>query len=395
MLVGVMSTYNRPPKLIRITALISKAYDIDIIFVRPPDVNIEKETLTGKMLVNNKWVTRETKIPKFIDISPYSFKEKYKPVTDYLRGKTFLSDNRDNILTKEALQEYLREDPEYSHLVLPTHIVLSFDDILDYLEQYSKIVLKPSDGIQGKRIYIVEKTSDKYIIGHNTLEKNMSKEEFYNLFIKRIENKRYLVQKYITSRSLQGDPFDCRIHVEKNGRGKWESAKNYIRIGIGQKVISNVNQGGGIADPSQFLKANYGDKWTEINEKLKKLAVTLPYKIEGLRGTHIMSLGIDVGIGQGGELYLFEVNDGPAFKSLIGEIAYLRSNYYKYIQNEILSINGKKEVSHEKYKETIEERDFYKQKYEKAVSTFSKKSSNPIKKLKHMVMNVKSIYKKK
>lgn len=345
MLVGVMSTYRRPPKLIKITALISKAYGIDIIFVRPPDVNIEKETLTGKMLINNKWVTKEREIPEFIDITPYCFKKKYKPVTDYLKKKTFLSDNRNNVLTKEALQEYLKEDPEYSHLVLPTRKVLSYNDISQYLEQYTKVVLKPSDGIQGKRIFIVEKTVDAYIIGHNTLEKRISEEEFYNLYREKIKNQMYLVQKYIVSRTLQGDPFDCRIHVEKNRDGKWESAKNYIRIGIGQKVISNVNQGGGIADPIPFLKANYDDKWKEINEKLKELAVTLPYKVEELRGTHIMSLGIDIGIGKDGKLYLFEVNDGPAFKSIIGEIAYLRSNYYKYVQHKILGINNEQNIS--------------------------------------------------
>jgi len=376
MLVGVMSTYKRPPRLIRLTALISKTYGIDIIFVRPPDVNIEKGTLTGKMLINNKWVTQEKEIPEFIDITPYCFKKKYKTVTDYLKQKTFLSDNRENVLTKEALQEYLKEDPEYSHLVLPTYKVMSFDDISRYLEKYSKVVLKPSDGIQGKRIFIVEKSTDKYIVGHNTHEKNMNEEEFYNLYREKVKGQMYLVQKYIVSRTRQGDPFDCRIHVEKNGNGKWQSAKNYIRIGIGQKVISNVNQGGGIADPISFLKANYDDKWKEINEKLKKLAVTLPYKVEELRGTHIMSLGIDIGIGKDGELYLFEVNDGPAFKTLIGEIAYLRSNYYKYVKQKIIGVNNEQHVSS--------------QRNNGEPSTLFRTSLKPIKKLKRMINSLRS-----
>lgn len=47
-----------------------------------------------------------------------------------------------------------------------------------------------------------------------------------------------------------------------------------------------------------------------------------------------MSLGMDIGIDKDGELYLFEVNDGPATAALISEVAYLRSNYYNYILNE-------------------------------------------------------------
>lgn len=48
-----------------------------------------------------------------------------------------------------------------------------------------------------------------------------------------------------------------------------------------------------------------------------------------------MTLGMDIGIDKDGELYLFEVNDGPATAALISEVAYLRSNYYNYILNEL------------------------------------------------------------
>jgi len=64
---------------------------------------------------------------------------------------------------------------------------------------------------------------------------------------------------------------------------------------------------------------------------LNQIAATLPYKIEELRGTHIMSLGIDIGIDRNGELYLFEVNDGPSTATLISDVAYHKSNYYNYI----------------------------------------------------------------
>ena len=152
-----------------------------------------------------------------------------------------------------------------------------------------------------------------------------------NFFKESIENKRYIIQKYISSRTLQGDPFDCRVHVEKNGAGKWVSARNFIRIGIGQKVISNVNQGGGISDPEPFLKSNFGEKWEEIINKLNELALSLPNKIEELRKTKLMSMGMDVAIDKNGDLYLFEVNGAPTTTPLRSEAAMLRTEYYKYI----------------------------------------------------------------
>src|SRR5699024_1618332 len=103
-----------------------------------------------------------------------------------------------------------------------------------------------------------------------------------------------------------------------------------------QTVISNVNQGGGISDLLPFLKANFGEQAAEINEKINGLAETLPYKVEELRGTHIMTLGLDIGIDQNGDLYLFEVNDGPATFAVKAEAGFLRANYYKYLFKKVI-----------------------------------------------------------
>ncbi|GAB3058657.1 YheC/YheD family protein [Virgibacillus ainsalahensis] len=362
MLVGIMTNFNKPTKLAKFTTLISKSYNIDVIYLRSKDVNIENDTVKGKMLINNKWVEKETNIPPFIDIAPYCFKRKNKEITDYLKDKTFLSDDRTNVLTKQRLQNLLKKDPEFSHLVIPTYKLTSLDEMHDSLKKYSKIVLKPIKGLRGRGIYVLEAEGEKYTLGYNKEKRVLNKEELAGFFKESIEHKGYILQQYVSSRTLQGDPFDCRIHVEKDQEGKWVSARNYIRIGIGQKVISNVNQGGGIANPEPFLKANFGEQWKEINKKLNELAVTLPYRVEQLRGTHIMSLGMDIGIGQDGKLYLFEVNDGPDTSAVIAEVAYLRSNYYKYILRNKLEIPEERKIKYKKYKAALKERNTYRKK---------------------------------
>src|SRR5699024_2978574 len=281
---------------------------MDLIYIRPGDVNIEKHMVKGKMYINSKWISVETGIPKYVDISPYCFKAKNKPIIRYLRNNTFLSDKGKNYISKENLQKSLQKDDEFAHLVIPTiKTENSFSSVEKFLNKYSIIVIKPMGGERGKGVYILTKEdNDSYILGHQKEEKNLSYQELISFFDQFIKDKRYILQKYVTSRTNQGDPFDCRVHAEKNGKAEWVSARNFIRIGIGQKVVSNVNQGGGISDPKPFLKANFGDDWEKIFENLNKLAVTLPKKIEQLRGTHIMSLGMDVGIEKDGSLYLFE-----------------------------------------------------------------------------------------
>ncbi|MFD1385910.1 YheC/YheD family protein [Oceanobacillus oncorhynchi subsp. oncorhynchi] len=330
--IGMMTNFNKPTELAKITSLIAKAYDIELIYIRPKDVDIEEQKVYGRVFKKNKWMEKKTDIPPFIDVVPYCFKKENKEIMDFLRDKTFLSDNRRNVITKEMLQNTLSENKHFCHLMIPTHKITNFNDMNTCLHSYKKVVLKPGKGLRGKGIYIIEKVEENlFEIGFNKNKWNVDANKLEEFFEEHISEKNYILQKYITSRTPQGDPFDCRIHVEKGGTGRWAVAKIYVRIGIGQSVISNVNQGGGISDTKEFLKANFSDQWKEIYNNLFKLGKEIPKKMEQLRGTHIMSLGLDIGIDQKGELYLFEVNDGPSTKAVISKVAYLRSRYYAYL----------------------------------------------------------------
>jgi len=91
-----------------------------------------------------------------------------------------------------------------------------------------------------------------------------------------------------------------------------------------------------MADPKNYLKANFPDNWKDIYQKLLELGEVFPYKFEELRKTDIMSLGIDVGIDKTGEIYIFEANGAPATAALKAEAINLRTQYYKYlIENKI------------------------------------------------------------
>jgi len=342
MLVGIMTNFTKPTKLATITSVISKYNNIDIIYFTPKDVDVEKELISGKMYVNHEWRNMEREIPEFIDAVPYCFMKKNRKVINFLKQKTLLSDNRSNVLSKIQVQELLKNDPGFKHLVIPTYDVNNFEDIIKGLNRFGTTVLKPTNGIKGKGVYIISMEGEYFNVGHNKNTEIYSKKGLEDLYLSTMTQRKYILQKYVSSRSLQGDPFDCRVHVEKNSFGEWESANNYIRIGIGQKVISNVNQGGGISDLKPFLKQNYPEKWKSILKRIDDIVSTVPYKIEELRGTHIMSLGIDVGIDTDGALYLYEVNDGPATFAVLSQVATLRSGYYRFIYENILNnkLNG-------------------------------------------------------
>ncbi|WP_235792329.1 YheC/YheD family protein [Virgibacillus salidurans] len=331
-----MRNFNNPPIMAKITAMLCQSQDIDLIYLRPWDVDIHTNIVKGKMFINNKWEVVNTKLPLLIDIAPYCFISKHKEIIEHLRDNTVLTYDRKNSIDKERLQRELLKDKDFKHLVIPTCKIREFSDIEYFLDKYSSIVMKPIGGERGRGIYILRKDADTYILGHQKEEQRLSREELLTHYKNYIEGKRYILQKYISSKTKDGYPFDCRIHVQKSRKGKWEVARNFIRIGIGQKVISNVNQGGGISDPKPFLKANFGESWKDINKRLNQLATTLPYKLEEIKKTPVMALGFDVAIDTQGDLYLFESNGAPTTAPLIAQSAMLRTEYYMYmLENEI------------------------------------------------------------
>lgn len=331
-LVGFMRNNRHPQKLAKLTALICSHYNIELIYIRPRDVDIESNTVTGIILVGEQWkaVTRE--LPSLIDISQYCFKKKNKAMINHLRNNSKLTFDQNIPLSKEKLQSELSKDDQFHNLVIPTQKIRSFDTLTDFITEYKTVVMKPIFGQKGKGVYILNKISeDQFKIGYRTSEILYSRNELLNLFNDEIYNKNYIAQKYISSRTKQNDPFDCRIHVQKNRNGEWELLNSYIRIGIGQKVMSNVNQGGGVSDTASFLKANFDENAEEINKRLINIAEVLPYKIEKLKQVNLMTLGFDIAIDNDGEIYLFESNGSPTIKNIAGESALRRVEYYLYI----------------------------------------------------------------
>ncbi|UZD12527.1 hypothetical protein OLD84_16730 [Virgibacillus natechei] len=84
-----------------------------------------------------------------------------------------------------------------------------------------------------------------------------------------------------------------------------------------------------------FLKTNFGDKMPSIEASIKQVAKTLPYKLESIFDQQFGSLGLDIGIGKNGDLYLFEVETGPGTEFGTGQIAMIKADYYKYIRNKL------------------------------------------------------------
>lgn len=330
MLVGYMRNFRSPKFMADIIRAVAKSKNIDLLYFNAKDVNIEKNIIKGLLYIDNTWKRIDSRIPEVIDVSASCLK--HKNVINYLSQKAYLTENGNKRLSKDFLQEELVKDNKLKKYVIPSSNCNSLQVIDEFLNLYDEVVIKPVYSERGKGIYKIKKSDNGgYLIGHNKKQKKISNLELKDLYTNTISKRKHVIQKCINSKTLQGDPFDCRIHLEKNGLGNWEIAKSFIRIGIGQQVISNVNQGGGLSNTPVFLKSNYPDSYDDLSRRINEAGMKLAKKIEKLRGIELATLGLDVGITLDEELYVFEANSAPDPSFLKAEVAMLRTDYYQFL----------------------------------------------------------------
>src|SRR5699024_11271563 len=67
----------------------------------------------------------------------------------------------------------------------------------------------------------------------------------------------FIVQQYINTRTIDGQPFDIRVHMMKGGEGEWSFVDIYPRIGVRYATISVTSKGGYVGRIPGFLGRNF------------------------------------------------------------------------------------------------------------------------------------------
>lgn len=134
------------------------------------------------------------------------------------------------MISKEQLQGVLKEDPKFAHLIIPTHKLKTFDDLYSNLIKYNKV---PGNGIKGKDTYSIEKIGeDTFKMGYHRIKWDVHLNKLKDYFNDVLKQRNYILQKYVASKTPQGDLFGIRAHVERDRSDKWSIAKIYVRIGV-------------------------------------------------------------------------------------------------------------------------------------------------------------------
>ncbi|WP_010272104.1 YheC/YheD family endospore coat-associated protein [Paenibacillus senegalensis] len=221
---------------------------------------------------------------------------------------------------KWALFEWLNKAKLTKKYTPATKKLSGPQDLELYLKHFPTIYLKPIRGKAGKGIMKVELSSVKSkpyrLSWQNTRKSHLSAHATLSkLWVQLKElmgSEEYIVQQGIKLASYQSRPFDLRVLVQKNGKGKWSLTGIGARVAGKRSITTHVPRGGSIDEPEKLLSATFGREAAALLlAKVKRAAHTIARRIEKASGHVLGEMSMDLGVDTSGQIWFFEANSRP------------------------------------------------------------------------------------
>lgn len=291
-------------------AAVAKAEGVDFFYFTPGRVNIEKQQILGQFYENGEWIEKEFPFPDVIYNASSSVSEKAEQIFDYLSDRIPFTSH--SIGDKLIVYNRIKLAKEFEQYLIPFYKLTDIKIFWNMINRYKKVIIKPLSGHQGGGVVYIERYGRKsYKINEAGSVSSINEYQLLNLISQKIQEQEHLVQQFISSQTQSGHVFDFRLHVQKNGEGKWVITSIYPRIGRLGSITSNMGSGGYSTYQDTFLQLEFGDSWYDIQRYLEQFAICFSNHFDSLYESTLDELGIDVGIDENQKLWLFEVNWRP------------------------------------------------------------------------------------
>ncbi|MBR2774218.1 MAG: YheC/YheD family protein [Selenomonadaceae bacterium] len=323
---------------LNLMAYMARQFNIELYFFTSKDFNPEDKTVRATLIDGNSQIEKNIPLPKII-YNPFDCfaGENRKEIKSMIMKESYFV-RRGLSMTKQRIYDLLLDDGRFKDFLIETHLVENFEHFMSLFGKYhNDVVLKPIHGMQGTGVNKITFNEEGYVISNDKTGKKIFKtvDEFKTYYDKTFAQSKHVLQPYIVSRTKYDNSFDIRIHARRAAEGKFK-VFSYPRIcRFPGRILSTISAGGYTMPLDNFLKAEFGNDWKTLFDRLTDLGNNFPEHFQSLLPRKISSMGLDVGIERRGESYelkLFEVNiGGPAINIIPTEVAFANLEYIQYL----------------------------------------------------------------
>ena len=313
-------------------AAVAKMEGIHFFYFSFKNVDFDNMKIDGWMYEEGKWIQKQVDFPAVVINSCNPKTENQSKIVKKLKKYTIFTSFP--VGNKMKVYKKVKKAKVFASYLIPSTTLLMSEEIISFLGNQHRAVIKPLSGNHGKKVFFIEKTEEQYKVteGFNTMY--MNEKELNRYFQPILSAQKFLLQPFIECKTKNGLTYDFRLHVQKNGAGQWEITLIYPRISGNAKMISNISNGGYRGELASFLKAEFDEDSKKVKESLEAFALSFPAHFDTLYEHSFDELGLDVAIDANQRLWLFEVNWRPGSKNREFDVAKRLIPYCKFLINE-------------------------------------------------------------
>ena len=221
--------------------------------------------------------------------------------------------------TKYELYDFIGLNSELKQYLPPTELSLHFDQVKNFIDRYSKVILKPLDLSRGRGLCIIEKAEDVYKVidyrfGQPTFTNFDDTDSLENFFA---ENSmffsNYLIQKYLPLARIGDSIFDVRVVMQKHKDNVWGCTGIECRVSKENGYITNISRGGHALTLEESLQESFETDYERIPEQIDDFCQRFCAYMDTM-GENFAEFGIDIAVDTDKNLWLIEANVFPSFK---------------------------------------------------------------------------------
>jgi glutathione synthase/RimK-type ligase-like ATP-grasp enzyme len=208
------------------------------------------------------------------------------------------------LLHSAALREYIPATKLFGH-----------ENLLLMLTEYGMVYVKPVNGTFGKGVMRVEKLRSpskgyKYQL-NTTIRTFPTFELLHQSLVKKINGRRYLVQRGIDLLRHKKRRFDIRVMIQRNNNNHWEATGIIGRLAHPAKIVTNYHNGGTPMSFESLMSTHQSPTQKMVYAiRLKQISLDIAKELEK-HYPGIKELGIDIAIDQQMRPWILEVNTKP------------------------------------------------------------------------------------
>lgn len=291
----------------------AKGYHLTPVFFRLRDINLGGKKILG--LLRNKKGNRIGlfPIPDVIHnrIIAKNGEQQRKLQSLTLLGKRLF--NPINRIHKWKVYQIMERDQEVKS-ALPVTMLASPNNLRLMMDRFGQLIIKPDNGSIGEGIMLLEREETGWRLDYPVQE--AGKTRWYHhtfrrrippVLIRRIGQRRYLIQERIPFLKKEGRPFDLRVAVQKEYGGEWTVTGIVAKVARKGHFLTNVARGGTSIPFEEAMKDHPLLPLPQLRSEINRLALQTARRLEK-KIPAVADLGLDIGIREDGKPFLIEIN---------------------------------------------------------------------------------------